>query len=71
MFEIICKDDENVLFLWQWAKPYVQNKNNIYENLYIKVIEATKTDNDSYEKELEVKYNDFKKKSIKYNLMKQ
>lgn len=69
-FEIICKCDEKALSLWKWAKPYLQKRENMYGNLYIKGIEAANAVKDSYVKELETRYDDFKEKtSIKYNLM--
>lgn len=70
-FEIICKYDEEALSLWKWAKPYLQDRENMYGNLYIKGIEAANAVNDPYAKELEARFDDFKEKtSIKYNLMK-
>lgn len=70
-FEIICKYDEKALSLWKWAKPYLQDRENMYGNLYIKGIEAANAVNDPYAKELEARFDDFKEKtSIKYNLMK-
>ena len=70
-FEIICKYDEKALSLWKWAKPYLQKRENMYGNLYIKGIEAANAVKDPYVKELEARFDDFKEKtSIKYNLMK-
>ena len=70
-FEIICKDENVALPLWKWAKPYIQNRNNMYGNLYIKGIEAAKAVNDPYANELEARFEEFKEKtSIKYNLIK-
>lgn len=70
-FELICKHEKAALSLWKWAKPYIQNRDNMYGNLYIKGIDAAKAVNDPYAEELENRYNEFKEKiSIKYNLKK-
>lgn len=61
-FEIICGGVKESGKLWEWAKPYLQRRSNMYGNLYTKGIAAAKTVSDSYAVQLEREYADWKKK---------
>lgn len=65
-FEIICGFPKVSEELWQWVKPYLQEKTkaNMYGNLYKKGIEAAKCVGDPYAVQLEKEYSDWKKKMI-------
>ncbi|MBQ4522122.1 MAG: hypothetical protein IJA10_04120 [Lachnospiraceae bacterium] len=61
-FDIICGDARNSLELWQWGKPYLSKRTNMYGNLYTKGIAAAKCVNDPYSEKLEQEYKDWKKR---------
>lgn len=60
-FDIICGGVRNSLELWEWAKPYLSERTNMYGNLYKKGIAAAKCVNDPYGEKLELEYKDWKK----------
>lgn len=61
-FDIICGNAMNSLELWQWAKPHLSKRTNMYGNLYMKGIAAAKCVNDPYSEKLELEYKEWKKK---------
>ena len=61
-FDIICGNAMNSLELWQWAKPHLSKRTNMYGNLYTKGIAAAKCVNDPYSEKLELEYKEWKKK---------
>lgn len=60
-FDIICGNVKNSLELWQWAKPHLSERTNMYGNLYTKGIAAAKCVNDPYSEKLEQEYKDWKR----------
>lgn len=61
-FDLISGGVKDSAKLWEWAKPYLKTRTNMYGNLYKKAITAAKTVGDSYFLALEQEYIDWKKK---------
>ncbi len=60
-FDIICGGVRNSLELWEWARPYLSKRTNMYGNLYKKGIAAAKCVNDPCSEKLKLEYKDWKK----------
>ncbi len=59
--ELVSARVKDALSLWQWAKPYLQIRKNMYGNLFTKGIAAAKSVNDPYAAQLEREYIEWRK----------
>lgn len=59
--DIACSYPEKSEELWQWTKPYILTRTNMYGNLYTKAIAAAKAAKDSYADILAKEYDKWKK----------
>lgn len=60
--EIMINDSSFRNLLWTWIKPELENRKNMFGNLYIKGIAAAKTVDDPFAEKLECEYISWKKR---------
>ena len=61
-FDLITNDARGSSYFWDWAKPYLKKKSNMYGNLYTKAISAAEKMGDPYRSQLEDEYLAWKEK---------